>query len=267
MALSLAGRRALLTGASGGIGAAIARALHARGASLVLSGRRADVLEALRAELRERAEVAVADLAEPGAAVRLADRAGDVDVLVANAGLPGSGALESFSAAEIDRSLAVNLGAPVQLARALAPGMAARGAGHLVFVSSFSGKVASGGGSVYSAGKFGVRGFAFALREELRGSGVGVTTVFPGFISEAGMFADAGVRLPRYVATRSPKQVADAVVRGIERDRAEIDVAPLSMRAGGWVAGVAPTLVAAINRRLGARRVAGALAEGQRDKR
>lgn len=267
MGLSLTGRRVLLTGATGGIGWATARALHARGALLVISGRRAAALAELRSELGERVEVEVCDLAEPGAPVELAGRAGRVDVLVANAALPASGRLESFSPGEIDRSLAVNLRAPIQLARALVPAMVERGAGHLVFLSSFSGKVAAGGGSVYSATKFGIRGFAFALREDLRTTGVGVTTVFPGFVSEAGMFADAGVRLPPGVAQRSPEQVAAAVVRGIERNRAEIDVAPLPIRAGGWLAGAAPGAVAALARRLGGERVAARLAEAQRDKR
>jgi short-subunit dehydrogenase len=136
-----------------------------------------------------------------------------------------------------------------------------------VFVSSLSGKIATGGSAVYSATKFGLRGFALGLREDLRGSGVGVTTVFPGFISEAGMFAEAGVRLPPGVGMRSPEQVGEAVVRGIERNRAEVDVAPLPLRAGAWVAGAAPALIAAVNRRAGSDRVAGALAEAQRDKR
>lgn len=265
--LDVAGRTALLTGASGGIGRAIARALHERGARLVVSGRREAALEELRAGLGDRVEVAVCDLARPDAARRLADRAGPVDILVANAALPASGAFDSFTPEQIDRSLAVNLAAPIQLARALAPGMAERGAGHLVFVSSFSGKIATAGSSVYSATKFGLRGFAFALREDLRSAGVGVTTVFPGFISGAGMFADAGVELPHGVSMRSPEQVAEAVVRGIERGRAEMDVAPLPLRAGAWVAGAAPTLVAAVNRRLGSERVAARLAEAQRDKR
>lgn len=264
---SVAGRRALLTGASGGIGAAIARALHARGASVVVSGRRQDALEELRDELGERVEVAACDLSQRDAAQELAGRAGAVDILVANAALPASGALDSFTPEQIDRSLAVNLAAPIQLARALAPGMVWRGAGHLVFVSSFSGKVATAGSSVYSATKFGLRGFAFALREDLRTGGVGVTTVFPGFISEAGMFADAGVELPPGVSMRSPEQVAAAVIRGIERDRAEVDVAPLPLRAGAWAAGAAPTLVAAVNRRLGSERVAARLAQAQRHKR
>lgn len=267
MGLSVSGRRVLLTGASGGIGRAIARALHARGAALVISGRRAAALEQLRSELGRRVEVEPCDLSEPGAPAELAARAGAVDILVANAALPASGRLESFTPEQIDRSLAVNLRAPMQLARALAPAMAERRAGHLVFVSSFSGKVAVAGGSVYSATKFGVRGFALALREDLRGTGVGVTTIFPGFVSEAGMFADAGVRLPPGVALRSPEQVAAGVVRGIERDRAEVDVAPLTLRAAGRLAGAAPRVVAAISRSFGGERVADALADAQREKR
>ncbi len=267
MGLNLTGRRLLLTGASGGIGHATARALRRRGAHLLLSGRRADALEGLSADLGSGAEVLVSDLAEPGAARELAERAGRVDVLVANAALPSSGTLDSFSSEEIDRALDVNLRAPMQLAHALAPGMVQRGGGHLVFVSSFSGKVATTGSCVYSATKFGIRGFALGVREDLRGTGVGVTTIFPGFISGEGMFAEAEVDLPPGVATRTPHQVGEAVVRGIEKDRAEVDVAPLSIRAGAVFAGVAPSAAAAINRRLGSARVAADLADAQRDKR
>ncbi len=92
----------------------------------------------------------------------LVERAGRVDVLVANAALPGSGWLDSFSPDEIDRALDVNLRAPMQLARALTPPMVERGSGHIVFVSSMSGKIANAGGTVYSATKFGMRGFAAA---------------------------------------------------------------------------------------------------------
>jgi uncharacterized protein len=159
------------------------------------------------------------------------------------------------------------LRAPLQRARDLAPGMVERGAGQLVFISSMSGKIANGGGSVYSATKFGLRGFAAALRDELHGSGVGVTVVFPGFISDGGMFADTGIELPSYVKTRTPGQVAAAVVRGIERDRGEIDVAPLTVRATGWLAAIAPDAVAAVGRRLGSAEVAEELAERQRVKR
>jgi short-subunit dehydrogenase len=211
--------------------------------------------------------VLAADLAERTAVAQLAERAGAVDVLIANAALPASGPIDDFSADEIDRALDVNLRAPIQLARALLPGMVARGNGHVVFVSSLSGKVASVGSSLYSATKFGLRGFASGLREDLHGSGVGVTVVYPGFVSDAGMFAEAGVSLPKGVGTRSPEQVAAAVVTGIERDKAEIDVAPLSLRAGTFLSSLAPVTAARLQRRLGSARLSHAIAEGQKPKR
>jgi short-subunit dehydrogenase len=263
--VNLGGRTVLLTGATGGIGHAIARALAARGARLVLSGRRADLLEPLASEVGGRA--VACDLAEAEEVARLLGEAGDADVLVANAALPASGLLSSFSVEEIDRAVAVNLRAPMVLARELSGAMAARRSGHLVFVSSMSGKTASIGSSVYSATKFGLRGFSLGLREDMREHGVGVSTVFPGFISDAGMFHEAGVKLPGYVATRTPEQVADAVVGAIEHDRAEVDVAPLGLRLGAVAAGVFPELSGRLQRRLGSDKIAEGLAEAQRDKR
>lgn len=267
MAPDLSGRRALVTGASGGLGQAIARALHASGATVLVSARREEILEELRTELDERVEVLPADLADRAAVGALPGRAGHVDVLVANAGLPASGPVLGFEPEQIDRALDVNLRAPVQLARALAPAMVERGAGHLVFISSISGKVSNPGSSLYSSTKFGLRGFAFGLREDLRGTGVGVTTIFPGFIGDAGMFHDTGVKLPPGMGTRSSAQVAAAVLEGIESGRAEIDVAPLSQRAGGWVAGVAPSVLAAVVRRLGGGDVSTQMAKAQEEKR
>ena len=267
MGLNLQGRRVLLTGASGGIGKALARTLHARGATVVATARRAEVLEELCAELGDRAEALPADLGDRDAVAALPGRAGTVDVLVANAALPASGALHEFDPEEIDRSLDVNLRAPIQMARALAPGLVERGAGHLVFISSLSGKAASSGGSLYSATKFGLRGFSHGLRADLVGTGVGVTTVFPGFIRDAGMFHESGAKLPPYVGTRTPEQVAEATARGIERDRLEVDVAPLSLRLGAVAAGIAPGAVAALQRRLGGDEVAQSLARGQSGKR
>ena len=263
--MDLRGRTVLLTGATGGIGHAIARAVAARGGSLVLTGRRADVLEPLAAETGGRA--IACDLSRREDLAGLLDEAGAVDVLVANAALPGSGLLTSFSEAEIDAALDVNLRAPMVLARRLAEPMAARRSGHMVFVSSLAGKAASGGGAVYSATKFGLRGFALALREDLRDDGVGVSVVFPGFIRDGGMFHEAGVRLPRFVGTKSPDEVAAGVVTAIERNRPEVDVAPLGLRAGAAFAGIAPGVSAALQRRLGGADVAAQLERGQRDKR
>jgi short-subunit dehydrogenase len=267
VAIDLNGARVLLTGASGGIGNSIARALHERGASLAITGRRTDALERLRDELGERVDVLAADLADRGDVEALPGRAGAVDVLVANAGLPAAGELLSFSPEQLDRAIEVNLRAPMQLAHALLPGMLERRSGHLVFVSSLAGKVPAAGSTVYSATKFGLRGFGASLHDELHGTGVGATTVFPGFISDAGMFAEAGVKLPAGVGTKSPEKVAAAVLEGIEKGRAEIDVAPIAVRATGKLAGIAPAAVTAVNRRLGSRDVAGNLAEAQREKR
>jgi short-subunit dehydrogenase len=265
--LELAGSTALVTGATGGIGDAIARALHARGVQLLVSGRREAELTRLAGDLGGSA--IVGDLAVGAEVDRLAAAAleSDVDVLVANAALPASGLLSELTRAQVDRMLDVNLRAPIELARVLAPAMVARGRGHLVFVSSLSGKVASPASSLYNATKFGLRGFAFGLREDLRGSGVGVSVVAPGFIREAGMFAKTSVKLPPGVGTRSPQDVAAAVLRAIERNRAEVDVAPLGLRAGAWFGSVAPGTAGWVSDKLGSARIAAQVAERQRHER
>ena len=263
--MNLAGKSVLLTGATGGLGQAIARRLHAAGCSLVLTGRRVDVLEPLAAEIGARA-LAV-DLAEADAVAGLAQECAGVDVLVANAALPASGNVLSFSVEELDAALAVNLRAPMVLARLIGERMAARGSGQLVFVSSLSGKVSTPGSAVYSATKFGLRGFAQGLREDLRPHGVGVSTILPGFVRDAGMFHDTKVTMPAYVGTTTPKAVVDAVVSAIERDRSEVEVAPIPLRLGIKLAGIAPETAARVQRRLGAQRLADAMAAGQADKR
>jgi short-subunit dehydrogenase len=256
---------ALVTGATGGIGQAIARDLAGRGASVVLSGRRADVLEPLAVELGGRA--IVADLADRDAVAALMEECGPVDILVANAGLPGSGTLNDFAPDQVDRVLDVNLRAPVMMARLATDEMISRRRGQLVFVSSVAGKIASSGASLYNATKFGLRGFSLALREDLRPHGVGVSAIYPGFIRDAGMFAEADVTLPWGIGTHTPGDVARAVSRAVERDLAEVDVAPLPLRLGARIAGVAPGLSARIQRLGGSERITRDLAEGQRDKR
>jgi short-subunit dehydrogenase len=188
--MKLAGRTVLLTGATGGLGQAMARALAARGATPILTARSAGRLEPLAAEVGGRA--VACDLGDPADLDRLLALVGSPDALVANAALPGSGRIDALSMEEIDAALAVNLRAPIVLAKALTGAMIARNAGHLVFVSSLAGKAASSGGSLYSATKFGLRGFALGLREDLRRHGVGVSVVSPGFIRDAGMFHKSG---------------------------------------------------------------------------
>jgi uncharacterized protein len=263
--VNVAGRTVLLTGATGGLGHAVARRLRAAGAELVLTGRRTDVLEALAAETG--ALTVAVDLADPAAVDGLATACADVDVLVANAGLPASGQLTSFSVEEIDRALAVNLRAPMVIAHHLAERMVARRSGHLVFMSSLAGKVGPARSSVYSATKFGLRGFAQSLREDLRPRGVGVSVIFPGFVRDAGLFHDSGAKVPSWVGTIAPDDVAEAVLQAIERDRGEVDVAPLGLRAGTKVAGLAPDFAASVSRRLGGQRIAEQHVTGQTDKR
>jgi uncharacterized protein len=254
----------LLTGATGGIGNAIARAVAARGAQLVLTGRRMEALEPLAAELG--AAVVACDLAERDQVERLVAEAGEVDVLIANAAHPASGLFTEFDQQKIDKLLEVNLRAPIALARALAPPMMARRRGHLVFISSLAGKAASPASAIYSATKFGLRGFALGAREDLRPHGVGVSVVLPGFIRDAGMFAEADVELPRGVGTRTPEQVAAAVLQAVERNRAEIPVAPMALRLGAGLASVAPGLASAASRRMGSDRIASDVAAGQQHK-
>jgi short-subunit dehydrogenase len=245
----LRGARVLVTGASGGLGHAIALACRARGADLVVAGRRAAPLAAVAAEVNGQA--LVADLSDRSQLGRVVHEAGNVDVLVANAGLPGSGHLDEWEPEQIYRLLEVNLASPIAMTRALLPRLLARRSGHLVYVSSLSGKVASIGASLYSATKFGMRGFAGALRADLHGSGVGVSVVLPGFVRDAGMFADSGATLPRGMTTVTPRAVADAVVKAIEQNRAEVDVAPVSLRVGAFLGALAPGISATVQSRFG----------------
>jgi short-subunit dehydrogenase len=261
--MDLSGRKALLTGATGGLGRAIAQALAGRGARLVLSARKPEALAAMAAELPGDGHVtAPADLAEPGAAERLAEQVGSVDVLVANAGLPAAGSLTDFSAEQVERALRVNLEAPMLLARALYPAMVERGSGHLVFVASLSGKAASPRTSVYNATKFGLRGFALGLRSDLGPAGVGVSIISPGFVREAGMFAESGAKPPPGMGTASPEQVGAATVKAIEKDKVEIAVAPLPQRLGAHLALASPTLGVKAQSGSAGQKAAQAIADG-----
>ncbi len=252
--MQLDGATALVTGATGGLGQAIAIALAERGAHVIASGRREAELQLLAGEIGGRA--VVADLASRHDVDNLIAESAQANVVVANAGVPATGLLADLSRADIDRMLEINLRVPIILAKELAPGMAARGGGHLVFISSLAGKAASPASSMYSATKFGLRGFALALRQDLARQGVGVSVVTPGFIRDAGMHHDSGARLPAAAGTRTPADVAGAVIRAIEENRAELDVAPTQMRVGAAFASLAPGLAARAAHRMGSQRVA-----------
>lgn len=262
--MEIRGAKVLLTGATGGIGHAIARRLAREGASLVLTGRKAEVLASLGDELG--AEVVACDLSDRSAVDDLVARSHDTDILVNNAALPASGDILELTVEQIDRGLEVNLRAPIVLARELGASMAERRRGHIVLISSLSGKTSSPRTSMYSASKFGLRGFGQGLRFDMSERDVGVSVVFPGFVSDAGMFADADIELPRGMGTSTPEQVADAVVLGITKNKGELDVAPLAMKAATTFAEVFPGVAQALTQRFGGD-LAKDLTDKQADKR
>ena len=265
--MSLVSGTILVTGATGGLGQAIVRAFAAHDAHLILTGRGSDVLDRLAAEVGGRA--IGCDLSDRAQVERLSQevRAAAVDVFVSNAGLPGAAPLTELTLEQVDRVLDVNLRSAVVLTHAVLPGMIERRRGHVVFMSSLQGRAPTVGAPTYIATKFGLRGFSLALREDLRNQHVGVSVVLPSFISDAGLYADAGVRLPLGIRTPSPDDVAAAVLRAIEQNRAEVDVAPFSLRLGAKFAGLAPQTAAAVSRLMGSERIAAEYSEGVRDKR
>lgn len=243
------GSRILLTGATGGLGVALARALRAHGAHLILTGRRVDALASLATEID--AVSIAADLSKPADVTRLLDEAGPIEILINNAALPAVGRVIDFSEAEIARAVDVNLVAAILLSRAVTTQFVARGRGHIVLIGSMAGRTTSRGSSIYNATKFGLRGFALAHRQDLHDTGVGVSIVEPTFVNDAGMYADSGVELPRVVRAVSPDDVSTAVIRSIEKDIGEIAVAPVEQKIQSSLGLVAPSIDARLQRVLG----------------
>lgn len=249
--MEIAGSRVVVTGAAGGVGAAICRHLAVGGARVVLSGRNEAALAGLAGEIA--GDVVVADLCNTGDVGRLAGVAGGADALVLNAGVGFDPAIGDVTPADIDTMLDTNLRAPATLAVSFVQAcLSERRRGAVVFIGSVAGVTATPGTRMYNASKFGLRGLALSMHQELYGTGVSATHVAPGFISGAGMFADSGMALPPGVRTSTPAEVAVAVERAIRKGPAEVFVAPTELRVGAVFAGAAPRTGAAILRRLGA---------------
>ena len=183
----LDGKTALVTGASGGIGAAIARAMHAQGANVVLSGTRLEALEALAQELGERAYVCSADLrdaSEPDALIEAAEKtAGPLHILVNNAGMTRDMLAIRMRDADWQAVLDVDLSAPFRLSRAALRGMLRRRAGRIVNISSIVGATGNPGQANYAAAKAGLVGMSKALAQEVASRGITVNVVAPGFVA------------------------------------------------------------------------------------
>lgn len=228
----LAGGNALVTGASGGIGPYIARALARAGANIAVSGRRVDALEALVAELAGvgvRAEPVSADLAEAASVESLIDRSesalGPIDVLINNAGVELAAAFASQSAEELRTTIEINLCAPLLLTRRVLPGMLERGRGHVVFVASLADKAPTPYEAAYAASKAGLIGLSRSLRVEYRAAPVGFSVVCPGSVAGDGMYqrmVEHGVTSNRILGETTTDKVAAAVLDAIRQDRSQV---------------------------------------------
>ncbi len=194
----LSGRAALVTGATGGIGGAIARALHRQGATVAISGTRADALEQLRAELGERAHILACDLASPeqvDALVPAAETAmGGLDILVNNAGVTRDGLLLRMKDADWDAVIAVNLTAAFRLSRVAVKGMMRRRYGRIISIGSVVGFIGNPGQANYVASKAGLVGLTKALAAEVASRGITANVVAPGFIGSPMTFALTGAQ-------------------------------------------------------------------------
>jgi short-subunit dehydrogenase len=250
--MDVRGAVAVVTGASSGIGAATAIRLHEAGARLVLHGRDTERLAAL-AE-RTGGRTLAADFADPAAVAaaveELAGRFAPVDILINNAGIGWAGPLPEMTTADVRRTVEVNLTAPIELTRALLPGLRTRPRAAVVFVTSIAGRTGVAGEAVYSAVKAGVDAFAESLRFELAGTGVRIGVVVPGVV-DTEFFARRG----RPYQRRSPRpipadRVAAAVVRAVREERADQYV-PGWLRLPVAVRGLAPSLYRTLATRFG----------------
>ncbi len=270
----LQGANAIVTGGSRGIGPYIARALAREGVNIVLAARDATRLEEVRKDVERLGVKALSlptDVRAPEDRARLVERAsselGPIDLLVNNAGTEPTGGFVHLGPPAIEDTIATNVTACALLMRMVLPGMLERRRGHVVNIASLAGKVAVPYDSVYSATKFALVGLSHAVRAELRGTGVGVSVICPGFVSDVGMYADAvadaGIKAPAIVGTSKPEQVAAGVVRAIRRDLAEVIVAPLSGRPVVTIAAVSPRAGMAMMRATGVVDLFRRVAEGR----
>jgi len=230
------GKTVIVTGGSEGVGAAVARSFAAAGAKLLLVARGREKLERIAEELRPRASVLTyaMDVADSEACIRLftfAEREfGNIHVLVNNAGCHERGPVEKVDAAALGRMIDVNLKAPVILSRLAIPYLRKAGGGAIINVASLAGRTPVPGASTYSASKFGLRAFSFALGDELAGSGIKVAVVSPGpidtgfIMSNIDVVADITFSQP----LSSAAEVAQAVMELAVNDKRERSMPPSS---------------------------------------
>ena len=234
------GQTVLLTGASGGLGMFMARALAKKGTSLALAAFPGAALEEVRAEsekLGVKARVYALDLRDPAQRSQLIAEVrkefGPIDILVNNAGVEFTAAYDDLTVENITETIAVNLEAPMVLSRLVLPEMLSRKQGHIVNISSLAGKSGPAFQEPYAATKAGLVAFTSSLRHTYRGTGVSASAIVPGFV-EAGIYADlkkrSGMAAPALLGTSPPEKVAQAMIKAIEKNLPEIIINPLPVR-------------------------------------
>ena len=250
--MDLTGSVCLVTGASSGIGRATALRLARGGARVVALGRARPALDEVAA--RTSGPVIVADLTDADEVARAVaearDAAGDIDALVNNAGEGWAGPFAEINPLRAELLVRTNLLAPIRLARALLPPMLERKSGHIVNVASIAGHVGVPGEAVYAATKAGLIGFSESLRYELAGTGVGVSVVSPGVVRTAFFERQGRPYSRRFPRPIDPDRVGRAVVRAIERNRAQV-FEPKWMAFPAWLHGAFPGVYRALAGRFG----------------
>ena len=214
---SIKGKTVIVTGASAGVGEATAKLCVREGANVVLAARDAKALDSLAASLGPQSRAVVTDVSKPDDCAALMKASleafGRIDGLVNNAGYNSRGTVESVALESLERILEVNLKAPIRLCKLVLPHLRASGGGAIVNVASLAGRVPLDHEATYSASKFGLRGFSFAMAEELAGSGITVSVVSPGPI-ETGFILNEIEDVPDMVFSQ-PMATADEVARAI----------------------------------------------------
>ena len=227
---TIAGKTILITGASRGIGACIARELAKQQATVVGVSRSQTELDRVCADIRARGKaIAIAgDISQveqlSTLVAEIEDRVGSIDILINNAGIQIYQAFPNYSLAQLQEVLSVNLLAAMELTRLLLPNMLRQGSGHIVNIASLAGKKGHPYDSIYSASKAGLLMWTDALRQELADTGVGISAICPGYIADCGLLADTGIPAPSLGGVSKSQDVAQAVVKAIAKNRAEIIV-------------------------------------------
>ncbi|MBW6473275.1 MAG: SDR family NAD(P)-dependent oxidoreductase [Anaerolineaceae bacterium] len=225
------GKYILLTGGSRGIGPVIAEALAARGAHLALAARSEEGLLATANQLSKfgtKTMIVAVDLSQASEQMELVETVmnnfGRIDILINNAGLETEGAYLDLSWEAIQKTVEVNLLAPMRLTHLVLPTMIAQKSGHIVNIASVAAKIGAPYAATYCATKAGLAEWTRALRLELEGNGIHFSTILPGYINEVGMFAKFQIQSPSLIGSTNPDEVARAVVKAIEKDKLELFV-------------------------------------------